>query len=56
MEKENTTRQMEHHLAELHRGIRDDLYMAKHEILDHLREIGTSVELIARELARRADK
>lgn len=52
MDKEN--RQLEQRFAELRHGIRDDLDSAKHDILGRLCEIETSVELIARELARKA--
>jgi hypothetical protein len=49
MDKEHD--QLDRRFADLRAGIRDDLDLAKHDILERLREIETSVDLIARELA-----
>jgi hypothetical protein len=54
MDKENG--QWEQRFAELRAGIRDDLDLTQHEILERLREIEMSVEIIARELARKAEQ
>lgn len=53
MDKEDSKR-IDRLLGNVRLAIRDDLDVVKHDILDRLREIENSVELIARELARKA--
>lgn len=55
MEQEDSKR-IERLLANLRSAIRDDLDAAKHEILDRIREVESSVEIIAREMERRGER
>ena len=54
MDNKDEAAQFERRIADLRSGIQTDLDAAKREILKRLHEIESSVELVARELARRA--